>query len=270
MPAVNSLSTMSTLAERFSQLRAAGEKALVPYVTAGDPELSQLPGILAALQSGGADVIEIGIPFSDPIADGPTIQGSSQRALDRGVTVAAILGSVKSAKLSVPIVFMGYTNTALRLGFDGFARKAKEAGASGVILSDLTPEESGDWKHAAAEVGLDTIFLVAPTSTEDRIRIACEASSGFVYCVSRTGVTGAADRVPDEVRETVRRIRSFTDLPICVGFGISRPDDVRMVCEVADGAVVGSYLVDLLAREWNDGKGESKVVEFISSLKKAT
>lgn len=261
----------SPLTQRFETLRERGERALVCFVTAGDPSLEALPDILTTLAEAGSDVIEVGIPFSDPIADGPTIQASSQRALDRGVTPEAILEAIAPVAPSIPpVVLMGYTNTAMRQGFDGFARRAKAAGASGVILSDMIPEEADDWRKAAAAIGLDTIFLVAPTSTPERIRLASECSTGFVYCVSRTGVTGAASEVPPEVAEVVRTVKSASDLPVCVGFGISRAEHVAMVCEVADGAVVGSALVDRLATRWEDGRGAREVAQFVSSLKAAT
>ena len=261
---------MSPLSERFAQLRTRGEKALVTFVTGGDPSLDELPEILGTLETGGADVIEVGIPFSDPIADGPTIQASSQRALDRGTRLSGVFDAVARAKVKAPIVYMGYTNMAHRVGFNEFAGRIRDSGASGVILSDLTPEEAGVWKAAASKAGLDTTFLVAPTSTEERVRAACEASTGFVYCVSRTGVTGAGTAVPPEVAETISRIRTVSELPVCVGFGISKPDQVRMVCELADGAVVGSYLVDLLHQCWTEPGGPDQIREAIRALKRGT
>ncbi len=245
-------------------------KALITFVTAGDPPIGQLPAILQTMEEGGADVIEIGIPFSDPIADGPTIQASSQRALDNGVTVTAIFEAVAFADVRAPIVFMGYTNTAMRIGFSEFAARCKDCGAAGVILSDMAPDDSEEWRAAASRSGIETIFLAAPTSTDERIECVTRVSSGFVYCVSRTGVTGAGSVVPPEVVDTVRRIKSHTALPVCVGFGISKPEHVRMVCEVADGAVVGSSIVDLLHREWNDGAGRDTLMQYISALKAAT
>lgn len=262
---------MSDIRKRFEELERRGESALVCFVTGGDPSLEELPRILETLAEAGSDVIEVGIPFSDPIADGPTIQASSQRALDRGVTPDAILKAIEPVAPSLPpVVLMGYTNTAMRQGFDTFARRAKDAGASGVILSDMIPEEADDWRKAAETNGLDSIFLVAPTSTEARIRLATEASSGFVYCVSRTGVTGAANEVPPGVVQVVQTVKSMSNLPVCVGFGISKPEHVKMVCAAADGAVVGSALVDLLATRWEGGKGAPEVAKFISSLKAAT
>jgi tryptophan synthase alpha chain len=261
---------MSRIAERFAALRAKGQKGLVLYVTAGDPSLDELPAILQTLQDAGADLLEIGIPFSDPIADGPTIQASTQRALDRGVTPIAVLESVKCASIGVPGLTMGYYNTALRLGLGRYASLLADAGLDGTIISDLIPEESGDWIHASTAADLDNVFLAAPTSTDDRLTEVCRRASGFVYAVSRTGVTGAGSEVPHEVQDLVRRIKSRTDLPVCVGFGISTPEHVRMVCEVADGAVIGSWLVDLLAREWQGGKGRQSVLDKVAALKEAT
>lgn len=262
---------MSAISDRFRDLRARGERALVCFVTAGDPSLDALPEILETLAEAGTDILEIGIPFSDPIADGPTIQASSQRSLDRGTTPEAILNTIAPLASSLPpIVLMGYTNTAMRHGFKSFAASARSAGAAGVILSDMIPEEADEWRQVASAEGLDTIFLVAPTSTAERIRLATEASTGFVYCVSRTGVTGAANEVPNEVVEAVQMIKETSQLPVCVGFGVSKPEHVAMVCQVADGAVVGSALVDLLAEQWAGGRGADEIKKFVSSLKNAT
>ncbi|RMG26636.1 MAG: tryptophan synthase subunit alpha [Armatimonadetes bacterium] len=260
---------MNTLAQTFETLADKNERALVCFVTAGDPDLDQLPEILRTLAEAGCDVIEVGIPFSDPIADGPTIQASSQRALDRGVTPQAVLDTLRPIAQDLPpIVLMTYTNIAMRPGFVEFAKQAREAGVSGVILSDMIPEEAGEWIRAARDEALDTIFLVAPTSTERRVQLASEASTGFVYCVSRTGVTGAGNEVPADVVQTVARVKTYCTLPVCVGFGISTPDHVRMVSSVAEGAVVGSALVDLLAGGWPENA--SRVREFVSALKQAT
>ena len=247
-----------------------GERALICYFTAGDPSLEALPEIVKTLESAGVDVIEIGMPFSDPIADGPTIQASGQRALDRGVTPRAVLDAISRVKATVPLVMMGYTNPVYRWGFEAFAVEAKAAGLSATILSDLTPEESDDWVSASRSAGLDTIFLAAPSSTDARLDAVCSRSSGFVYAISRTGVTGAGSEAPPEVKQLVSRIKSRTELPVCVGFGISRPEHVRMVCEVADGAVVGSWLVDLLATEWKNGEGVVEIGKQVRELKQST
>jgi tryptophan synthase alpha chain len=261
---------MSSIAQTFERLRAKGERAFVAFVTAGDPPLEHLPAILEMLQEAGADIIELGIPFSDPIADGPTIQASSQRALDRGVTPTAALEALSRAKLDVPVVLMGYYNPVLRRGVREFARQAKAAGASGTIISDLTPEEAHPWIDASKSEGLDNIFLVAPTSTDERVTEACRFCTGFVYAVSRTGVTGSTASVPEDVQRLVGKIKACSGLPVCVGFGITKPEHVRTVCEVADGAVVGSWLVDLLQREWKDGKGRTDIARQLADMKAAT
>lgn len=261
---------MPDLHGTFQALRERDEKALVLFVTAGDPPLNQLPSILACLEEGGADIIEVGIPFSDPIADGPTIQASSQRALDRGVTPIGVLDALKRCSVSVPVVLMGYYNPVLRIGLGEFARLAKEAGVSGTIISDLIPEEAGPWIEASRQEGLDSIFLVAPTSTDDRIALICRHATGFVYAVSRTGVTGSAEALPAEVDSLVCKVKACTETPVCVGFGISKPDHVRAVCSIADGAVVGSWLVDLLAQEWDAGRGSESIASQIRAMKQAT
>jgi tryptophan synthase alpha chain len=203
--------------------------------------LEELPNILRSLESAGADLIEIGIPFSDPIADGPVIQASSQRSLDLGTTPDAVLSALALAEVSIPVVLMGYFNPIHRIGLTQFSLKAKAAGASGVIVSDLIPEEGREWSEAAKASGLDTIFLAAPTSTDERLRAVADACSGFVYAVSRTGVTGLAESNQSDVESLVNRMRAHTALPIAVGFGISTPEHVRFVAKHADAAVVGSW-----------------------------
>ncbi len=260
---------MSRLAAKFNDLASRGEKALVLFVTGGDPELEQLPYILDALAEGGADLIEVGLPFSDPIADGPTIQASSQRALDRGITPKRVIEACSGFE-RVPLVAMGYYNTVLRQGEKEFADLLAKNGFSGTIISDLTPEESGSWIVASQAAGLDNVFLVAPTSTPERLRLAAGASSGFVYAVSRTGVTGAGNQVPASVSELVSSLQAVTTHPICVGFGISTAEHVSMVCEHADGAVVGSWLVNELADYWKGGEGRETLIEKVKALKAAT
>ncbi len=259
-----------TLTQQFDALRSREEKALVLFFTAGDQPLAELPAIMDALTQGGADVIEVGIPFSDPFGEGPTIQASSQRALDSGVTPHGILAALKQSDHQVPVVTMGYYNPVLRWGLAEFARASKDAGSCGTIVSDLVPDESEVWCNACKAAGIDTIFLAAPTSTPQRISEVVEKSTGFIYAVSRTGVTGAENQVPADVEGLVGRIRAQTALPICVGFGISKPEHVKMVCQVADGAVVGSFLVDLLHRVWNGGSGREEVIRQVRVLKEAT
>lgn len=259
-----------SISDRFKRLRERNEKALVCFVTAGDPRIEQLPSILHALVEGGADIIEVGIPFSDPIADGPTIQAASQRALDRITTPSQILNVLSKTSIDVPVVLMGYYNTILRVGPSQFARNASAAGVSGTIVSDIIPEEASEWIAASQAAGLDNIFLAAPTSTDDRLSEICGVSTGFVYAVSRTGVTGARRETSGDAKALVEKLRARTDTPVCVGFGISSPEQVREVCEFADGAVVGSWLVDLLASSWNDGVGKKAVTDQLRALKDAT
>ncbi|MHB0913326.1 MAG: tryptophan synthase subunit alpha [Armatimonadota bacterium] len=263
---------MSRIDEKFAALRARGEKALVCFVTAGDPDMETTRRIVLAMDEAGADIVEIGIPFSDPVADGPSIQAASMRSLERGTKVAGILEMVRSirAESELPIVLMTYYNPIFRYGLERFAKDAAGAGADGVIVTDLTPEDGGDWKSAADAAGLSTILLLAPTSTEERIERVAKLGSGFIYCVSRTGVTGAQTEMAQGVRELVAAIRARTDKPIAVGFGISRPEHVREVCEYADGAVVGSRLVDLISRKGDDPSLFAELREAVSALKSGT
>lgn len=265
---------MGRISDRFAKLAASDKRALVTFVTAGDPSLEALPAVLDTLADAGADLIELGIPFSDPIADGPSIQASSQRALDGGTTPARALARLKDWTSTrgdrPPIVLMGYYNPVLRAGVGEFARSAREAGADGVIVTDLIPEEASEWREAAAAEGLDSVFLAAPTSTDARLDLIAQASEGFVYAVSRTGVTGAEREVPLQVRALVERLRARTPKPICVGFGISALEHVAMVCGVADGAVVGSAIVDRLHATGATPEGLRSLGEFVASLAQAT
>lgn len=260
---------MTSVSAHLGGIKSGGGKALVAFVTAGDQPLNELPAVIAALEAGGVDLIEVGVPFSDPYGEGPTIQAASQRSLDRGTTTQAILDALGSISAKVPLVTMGYVNPAMRFGFDAYAKALANARVGGSIIQDLVPEESEAWCNACRAHGLETIFLAAPTSTDARIKAVCERSTGFVYAISRTGVTGAGSEAPPEVAELVKRLRSGTQLPICVGFGISKPEHVKMVCAVADGAVVGSSLVQLLHERWAGGRGAEEVVAYLRSLKAA-
>ncbi|HZO86744.1 MAG TPA: tryptophan synthase subunit alpha [Chthonomonadaceae bacterium] len=264
---------MSRLSQRFEQLRARGEKALICFVTAGDPSAEGTVEIVTALGQAGADAVEIGIPFSDPMADGPSIQASSQRALEGGMTTAktlSIVQSIRQASPDLPLILMTYYNPVRRYGLPRFAADTHAAGVDAHILTDLTPEEAGEWKRIAAVHDLDTVFLLAPTSTSERIEIVSRLSTGFIYCVSRTGVTGARQDVPAELREVVARIKAQTDTPVCVGFGVSQPEHVRRICAFADGAVVGSALVDLIHRHSQGPDLLAHVRDYVASLKAAT
>lgn len=245
----------------------AGSKSLICFVTAGDPSLEGLPAILDALTAGGATVIEVGLPYSDPIADGPTIQSSSQRALDRGVTLGRILEVLEQGKGRgwAPIVLMGYWNNVLAGGADAMAQKFAAAGVCGSLLSDLPPAEADEWVAASQAAGLANIFLLAPTSTPERQDEVARVASGFVYVVSRTGVTGGALALDERVPSLIAAIREKTGLPVVVGFGLSRPEDVATVCAVADGAVIGSFLVQMLAEGASPGDLQSAVLNLKSA-----
>lgn len=265
---------MSTrIAKTFARLHEQGEKALVAFVTAGDPQTIPPADLVVALVEAGADIVELGVPFSDPLADGPTIQASSFRALQGGMTPPKVLEVVRQVRTrsQVPLVLMGAWNPALQYGVERFAQAAVEAGADATIMTDLSPEEAGEWKRASDEANLDTVFLLAPTSTPARMALVGRMASGFIYCVSRTGVTGARDHMSAELPELLTAIRERAGkTPICVGFGISTPDHVRAVCRVADGAVVGSALVDLLHRERENPNVLNIVKDYVATLKAAT
>jgi len=240
----------SRISRRFAELRRAGEMGLVAYLTAGDPSLDATEKFVLALASAGADVIELGVPFSDPVADGPVIQRASERALLAGTTLAGVLALVKSLreKTDVPLVLFSYFNPVLQMGLEKFGDAARAAGADGVLITDLTPEEGGEYRAAMSSRGLDTIFLAAPTSTDERLALISKASSGFLYLISRTGVTGTKDQLADELPALARRVRHVTELPIAIGFGISLPGHVSVLGGLADAAVVGSALVEEIER----------------------
>lgn len=263
---------MSRIGKRFADLRARGECALVCFINSGDPDLATTESLVYALEEAGADIVELGVPFSDPLMDGPVIQASSQRALDAGTNAPEILASIASIRerSQIPIVLMTCTNPVYRYGNAEFARDAAAAGVDGVIVTDLPPDEAGDWKTAADAAGLDTVFLLAPTSTDERIRRVSEMCSGFVYCVSRAGITGARQDVPEEIRELVRKVKDATHVPAAVGFGISRPDHVRKVCAFADGAIVGSAIVSLINEEHDSPELLRAVRDFVCDLKRGT
>lgn len=234
----------------FAELREAGELGIIAYITAGDPSLDATLQFVLALAEAGTDVIELGIPFSDPLADGPTIQRASERALKAGTTLSGVLDLVRRIRKTsqVPIVLFGYYNPIFQMGLERFAAAASSAGADGVLVVDLTPEESAEYRRILASHHLDAIFLGAPTSTDERLAIVASCSSGFLYLVSRTGVTGAKDALPDDLPALVRRARRATQLPIAVGFGISLPTHVSVLGGLADAAVIGSALVSEIER----------------------
>jgi tryptophan synthase alpha chain len=242
---VSSLQNSTRIARRFAKLRASGELGIVAYLTAGDPSLDATLKFVLALEEAGADVIELGVPFSDPLADGPTIQRASERALKNGATLRGVLQLVARIRNSsqVPLVIFSYYNPVLQMGLEKFAAAAATAGADGVLITDLTPEESPKYREILARHDLDTVFLAAPTSDAGRLAKIAEVSSGFLYVISRTGVTGANDSMADDLPALLRRVRAATQLPLAVGFGISQASHVSMLGGLADAAVVGSALV---------------------------
>ena len=266
-----SLKTERRIAARFAELSSRGELGIVAYVTAGDPSLAATEKIVLAAAEAGADVIELGVPFSDPVADGPVIQRASDRALGAGTTLAGVLDLVVKLRHStqVPLVLFSYFNPILQMGLEKFADAASKAGADGVLVTDLTPEEAGDYRELLQGRALDTIFLAAPTSTDDRLTRIAAATTGFLYLVSRTGVTGTRDALPAELPALVRRARKFTTLPIAVGFGISLPTHVTVLGGIADAAVVGSALMAAVEKAALADAAAAAVAEIVRGLKSA-
>jgi tryptophan synthase alpha chain len=259
---------MSRLDAVFARLRVSDEPGLVAYVTAGDPDLTQSREIVRAIARGGADVIEVGVPFSDPIADGPVIQRASERALAAGSSLTAALALVRDVRIDidVPLVLFTYVNPVVRMGTDTFVRAAAEAGVDGVLLLDLPIEESDDMQRALIAAGMDPIFLISPTTSEARLRRAAALGRGFLYAISRLGVTGARDVVAGTAKPVVDAIRAVTNMPVVLGFGISRPEHVREACASADAAVVGSALVQVIA-DAAPGQAAHEAERFVSWLK---
>jgi tryptophan synthase alpha chain len=264
-------SAASRISRRFAELKERGELGLVAYVTAGDPALEATERIVLAAAEAGADVIELGVPFSDPLADGPTIQRASERALRSGTTLPGVLALAARirAKSDVPLVLFSYFNPILQMGFEKFAAESAAAGADGVLVTDLTPEESSEFHRAVRARGLDTIFLAAPTSTDERLQNIARVSSGFLYLISRTGVTGAREALPEDLPALIRRARAVTALPIAVGFGISLPGHVSILGGLADAAVVGSALVAEIERAASADAAARAVAELVRALKVA-
>jgi tryptophan synthase alpha chain len=261
--------TEGRITETFARLRRDQTPGLVAYVTAGDPTLEKSSEILLALDRSGADVLEVGVPFSDPLADGPVIQRATERALASGTTMSGVLEMVGRLRprIQAPIVIFSYANPILRLGADRFADRARDAGVDGVLVLDLPIEEADGFRTLLASRGIDTILLLSPTTTDERLRKAATLGSGFLYAISRLGVTGARDRIADGAQEMVQRIRAVSPLPIALGFGISKPDHVREVGRWADAAVVGSALVQVIADAGNSGDLITRVEEYVRWLK---
>jgi tryptophan synthase alpha chain len=262
---------MSRIQALFERMAAADRAALITYITAGDPTPARTPSLVAALERGGADLIELGVPFSDPIADGPVIQRGSDRALKAGTTVRHVLEIARLIRLrsQIPLLLFSYLNPLLRYGLDALARDAAAAGIDGVLLTDLSVEEADRHIPSLRAAGLDTVFLAAPTSTPARLRLVARHSSGFVYLVSRTGVTGVRDSLGDAVAPLTTAMRSITNLPLAVGFGISTPEQAARVARLADGVIVGSAIVHTVEENLASPELESKLESLAAALARA-
>lgn len=264
---------MSRIAGRFTQLAAQNKKALIPYLTAGDPDLQQTLTLMHAMVAAGADILELGVPFSDPMAEGPVIQRAMERALERKVSLKDVLQLVQAFRQTdadTPVLLMGYLNPVEVMGYAEFTQAAQDAGVDGVLLVDLPPEEADEFLPMLKQAQLDMVFLVSPTTTDSRIQAVSSASSGFVYYVSLKGVTGAGHLDAAAVAQRVARIKQFIDLPVGVGFGIKDADCAAQIATVADAVVVGSALVHLVEQHHTDTKAMQQAVSaLISSMRQA-
>jgi tryptophan synthase alpha chain len=262
---------MSTTSAAFARIRSTGKPGLIAYVTAGDPDLPETARILVSLSHNGADVIEVGVPFSDPLADGPVIQRASERALASGTTLRRTLQTIKDARAAIasPLVLFTYANPILRVGESEFVRLAADAGVDGVLVLDLPVEEAEPFRRRLVDADIDPIFLLSPTTTDERIRMSARLGRGFLYIISRLGVTGARDRVAADAEALVRRVRAHSDLPLALGFGISTPEQVAEVGRWVDAAVVGSALVNVIAQHGRAGDLADRVGSYARWLKGA-
>ena len=259
---------MSRIAEAFARLRSESRRGFIPFITAGDPDLATTKRLLVELARAGATVIELGVPFSDPMADGPVIQRASERALRQGFRLSEILQAVAGAQkeMDVPVVLFSYFNPLLSYGLERLSREARAAGVDGVLVTDLVPEEAGEFSATLRAHDLDMIFLVAPTSGDARLKMVAERASGFIYAVSRAGVTGARNEISSEAERLVARVRKVSDLAVAVGFGISNAEQVADVWRYADAAVVGSAIVAEIERLQNDPNLVERIGDFSRRL----
>lgn len=264
-------STGTRISRLFERLRAQGRPALIGYLTAGDPSLERTPALIEALERGGVDLIELGVPFSDPIADGPVIQRASERALRAGATLQKILALAAAIRQrsEIPLLLFSYLNPVLRYGLEAAASRAAAAGVDGFLLTDLSVEEAEVYLPALRAHQLDTVFLAAPTSTEARLKLVAEHSSGFIYLVSRTGVTGERERLSESIEPLIRIMRRLSELPLAVGFGISRPEHVAALAKLADAVVVGSAFVRLIERFGSQPSLETELESLARALRQA-
>jgi tryptophan synthase alpha chain len=259
---------MSRIHDTFAKLKHSGRGGFIPFISAGDPDLATTELLLIELGKAGADIIELGVPFSDPVADGEVIQRASERALRRGVTLSDALRCVSNVKehIDVPVVLFSYLNPLLKFGKDRLADEAKRAGIEAVLITDLIPEEAGAWITAFRGHGIDLIFLVAPTTSDERLTRIVQQASGFIYAVSRAGVTGARNEMPRDAESLVKRVRAVSDLPIAVGFGISTAEQVQQVWRFADAAVIGSAIVSQIEKLADSPELVDRIGEFARSL----
>lgn len=259
---------MGRIEDAFTNLKREGKKGFIPFITAGDPDLATTEQLLITLANSGATLIELGVPFSDPMADGPVIQRASERALKNKFGLQEILDTTSRVRnqIDTPIILFSYYNPLLQFGLSRIAKAAKDAGLDGVLVTDLTPEESGEFEAELRAQGLDMIFLVAPTSTDERLQLVAQHASGFIYAVSRAGVTGARSTVSAEAEKLVTRTRRFSKLPIAVGFGISNADQVKDVQRYADAVVVGSAIVAEMERFSDSPEIVQRIGEFLTLL----
>jgi tryptophan synthase alpha chain len=261
---------MSRIDYTFEQLKGRRQSALIPFIMAGDPNLETTESLVFKIAEAGADIIELGVPFSDPLSDGPTIQSASQRALQNGVNLNAIFYLTKRLKgIDIPLVLMTYFNPIFRYGLREFAESCQQSGVNGVIIPDLPPEEAGSWIQEARSRGLDTIFFIAPTSPPDRIKLVSRYSRGFIYYVSVTGITGAREKLPEELEQAVKGIKQQSKKPVAVGFGISAPEQAKRISLFADGIIVGSAIVKMIEENLENPELVDKVRDFVSSFSKA-
>ena len=261
--------TQGRIGQRFASLRARNERALVPFLTAGDPDLETTEELVLAMAEAGADVIELGVPFSDPTAEGPTIQRSSSRALARGTSLRSILRLVDRlrARVEQPLVLMGYANPIHAMGAEAFARAASLVGVDGIIIPDLPPEDGRPWLDPCRAAGIDPILLAAPTTPPARLAMLVRETRGFLYAVSLQGVTGARTTIARGIEEQVRYAKSLSEIPICVGFGVSTPEQAKRIGEYADGVVIGSAIVDRIEQAASKTSAIDDVACFIAELK---
>lgn len=259
---------VSRITEAFQQLKRQGKKGFIPFITAGDPDLQITHDLILELSRVGASVIELGVPFSDPMADGPVIQRASERALRHGFGLSEILDVLRDARkqTEIPIVLFSYFNPLLQFGLEKLIREAEHAEIDGILVTDLIPEEAGRLSAMLRAHELDLIFLAAPTSTDVRLKLIAERATGFIYAVSRAGVTGTREDLSTEAEKLVRRVRQFSDLPVAVGFGISKPEHVRDVWRYADASVVGSAIVEMVEQNAQGPDAVQKIGEFAASL----